>query len=81
MCLTLLSPLWCKQDLESTAGVGGQKDTLPIKNLSNEGAPTLKGSILILKALQQALYAAMDYLRECDDMEISSTEDEVRWCQ
>ena len=65
------------QELEGTAGVGGQKDILPIKNLSNETAPSVKTSILMLKALQQALYAAMDYLRECEDTETSSADTET----
>jgi hypothetical protein len=59
--------------------VGGQKDILPIKNFSSEAAPTLEASMLMLKALQQALYAAMDYLRECDADDTSSPETEVTW--
>jgi len=57
--------------------VGGQKDILPVKNLNSETAPTLEAGVLMLKALQQALYAAMDYLRECDDMDTGSTEAEA----
>ncbi len=34
--------------------------------------------MLMLKALQQALYAAMDYLRECDVVD-TSPETEVTW--
>ena len=64
------------QELEGTTGVGGRKDILPIKNFSSEAAPTVEASMLMLKALQQALYAAMDYLRECDAVD-SSPEPEV----
>ena len=74
MCLSAET---CLQELEGTAGVGGQKDILPIKNFSSEAAPTAEASMLMLKALQQALYAAMDYLRECDAVDISSPEPEV----
>ncbi len=35
--------------------------------------------MLMLKALQQALYAAMDYLRECNAVDTSSPETEVTW--
>ena len=62
------------QELEDSSGVGGRKDILPIKNLSSETAPTAEASVLVCRALQQALYAAVDYLRECDDMEM--TEDD-----
>lgn len=65
------------QDLEGTAGVGGQKDILPIKNLSNETAPSVEASMLMLRALQQAQYAAMDHLREYVDMETSSADTET----
>ena len=74
MCLSAESFL---QELEGTAGVGGRKDILPIKNFSSEAAPTVEASMLMLKALQQALYAAMDYQRECDTVDISSPEPEV----
>ena len=68
------------QELEGTAGVGGQKDILPIKNLSNETAPSVEARMLMLRALQQALYAAMDYLRECGDVKTSSVDTEVICC-
>ncbi len=59
------------QDLEESSGVGGRKDILPIKNLSNETTPTSEASALVCRALQQAQYAAVDYLRECDEMDKS----------
>ena len=62
------------QELEDSSGVGGRKDILPIKNLCKETAPTAEARLLVCRALQQALYAAVDYLRECDEMEI--TEDD-----
>ena len=74
---TCLSAESFLQELEGTAGVGGRKDILPIKNFSSEAAPTVEASMLMLKALQQALYAAMDYLRECDAVDTSSPEPEV----
>ena len=58
------------QELEDTSGVGGRKDILPIKNLSSETAPTAEARVLVCRAVQQALYAAVDYLRECDSMEM-----------
>ena len=51
------------QELEETSGVGGRKDILPIKNLCKEMAPTAEVRVLVCRALQQALYAAVDYLR------------------
>ena len=68
------------QDLEQAAGVGGQKDILPIKNLCDESKPTIEASILVLSALQHALYAATDYLRECEAMETSSEGTQVTFC-
>lgn len=61
------------QELVNSSGVGGRKDILPIKN-SSEAAPTAEARVLVCRALQQALYAAVDYLRECDDMDL--TEDD-----
>ena len=52
------------QELEETAGVGGQKDILPVKSLSDEGGPTTEVSALMCRALQQALFAAEDYVTE-----------------
>ena len=62
------------QELQDSSGVGGSKDILPIKNLSEGTTPTAEARVLVCRALQQALYAAIDHLRECDDMEM--TEDE-----
>ena len=65
------------QDLEDRSGVGGCKDILPIKNLSKEMTPTPEAGILVCRALQQALYAAVDYLRGRDDMETSEEDTEL----
>ena len=54
------------QVVEDSSGVGGRKDILPIKNLSKENYPTPEAGILVCRALQQALFAAVDYLREQD---------------
>lgn len=62
------------QELKHSSGVGGRKDILPIKNLSDETAPIAEAGVLVCRALQQALYAAVDYLRECEDMDM--TEDD-----
>ena len=62
------------QELEETSGVGGRKDILPIKNLSQETAPSVEAGMLVCRALQQALFAAVDYLRESDEMQ-SAVED------
>ena len=51
--------------------MGGRKDILPIKNLSEETRPTLEAGVLVSRALQQALYAATDYLREREEMDPS----------
>ena len=48
--------------------MGGRKDILPIKNLSEETQPTLEAGVLVCRALQQALYAAVDYLREQEEL-------------
>ena len=72
---TLQSNLIGLQELEDTSGVGGRKDILPIKNLSNETAPTAEARVLVCRAVQQALYAAVDYLRECNDMETSEDDE------
>ena len=50
------------QDTSELSGVGGTKDVFPVKSYSQESTPTLPVTILILRALQQALYAAEDYL-------------------
>ena len=50
--------------MEKTAGVGGRKDILPVKSLSNEMGPTTEISALMCTALEQALYAAEDYVTE-----------------
>ncbi|KAL3132022.1 Interferon-induced protein 44-like [Trebouxia sp. C0010 RCD-2024] len=55
------------EELEETAGVGGRKDILPVKSLSNEMGPTTELSALMCKALEQALYAAEDYVTEYGD--------------
>lgn len=65
------------QDLEESSGVGGRKDILPIKNLSKETEPTPEAGVLVCRALQQALYAAVDYLRECDYMDTSEEDSEL----
>ncbi len=65
------------QDLEESSGVGGRKDILPIKNLSQETEPTPEAGVLMYRALQQALYAAVDYLRECDYMDTSEEDSEL----
>lgn len=69
--------LHCVQDLEESSGVGGRKDILPIKNLSKETEPTPEAGVLMYRALQQALYAAVDYLRECDYMDTSEEDSEL----
>ncbi|DBA72796.1 TPA: hypothetical protein ACH3X2_010185 [Trebouxia sp. C0005] len=65
------------EDLEEDSGVGGSKDILPIKNLSKETEPTPEAGVLVCRALQQALYAAVDYLRECDYMDTSEEDSEL----
>ena len=65
------------QDLEERSGVGGRKDILPIKNLSTETRPTPEAGVLVCRALQQALYAAVDYLREYDEMNLSEEDSEL----
>ena len=57
--------------------MGGRKDILPIKNLSNETEPTPEAGVLMCRALQQALYAAVDYLRERDYMDTSEEDSEL----
>lgn len=54
------------QDTSELSGVGGRKDVFPLKSYSQESTPTLPVTILILRALQQALYAAEDYLEGSD---------------
>lgn len=51
-----------RQKAASLSGIGGTKDIFPVKSYSYEEHPTAPVSILILRALQQALYAAEDYL-------------------
>lgn len=53
--------------MEETAGVGGRKDILPVKSLSNEMGPTTELSALMCTALEQALYAAEDYVTDHGD--------------
>ena len=78
VCIHVKKPKWCVlQDLEDRSGVGGCKDILPIKNLSKEITPTPEASVLVCRALQQALYAAVDYLRGRDDMETSEEDSEL----
>ena len=74
-CTTCL--LCSVQDLEESSGVGGRKDILPIKNLSEETQPTPEAAVLVCRALQQALYAAVDYLREYDEMSPSEADSEL----
>lgn len=63
------------QELEETAGVGGRKDILPVKNLSNEMGPTTELSALMCKALEQCLFAAEDYITEYGSTLISELSD------
>ena len=42
--------------------MGGPKDVFPVKAFSHESEPISSVSILILRALKHALYAAEDYL-------------------
>ena len=67
--------LACLQELEDSSGVGGRKDILPIKSLSSETAPTAEVRVLVCRAMQQALYAAVDYLRDCDDIEMTGDDE------
>lgn len=62
------------QELERTAGVGGRKDILPVKNFSEEMEPTAEVSVLMCRALQQALYAAEDFVAECGPIETLSSD-------
>ena len=64
------------QDLEESSGVGGRKDILPIKNLSKEMTPTTEAGVLVCRAIQQALFAATDYLRECEP-DMNATDEEL----
>jgi len=54
------------QDAANLSGVGGTKDVFPLKSFSQEVTPTVPVSILMMRALQQALYAADDYLEGSD---------------
>ena len=60
-----------------SSGVGGLKDILPIKNLSTETRPTPEAGVLVCRALQQALYAAVDYLRRCNSLNPSEEDCEL----
>ena len=57
--------------------MGGQKDILPIKNLSEETQPTPEAGVLVCRALQQALYAAVDHLREHEELNPSEEDSEL----
>ncbi|KAL3136881.1 hypothetical protein ABBQ32_006493 [Trebouxia sp. C0010 RCD-2024] len=54
----------------------GRKAILPMKNRSDEMGPTAEARVLVCRALQPALYAAIDHLRECDDM-VMTEDDEL----
>ena len=54
------------QDTAAQSGVGGTKDVFPIKSFSQESRPTIPLSILIMRTLEQALFAAEDYLEGCN---------------
>ena len=54
------------QETAGLSGVGGTKDVFPVKSFSQEIEPTIPVSILLLRALQHALYSAVDYLEDCD---------------
>ena len=56
-----------EQELEENAGVGGRKDILPVKSLSSETGPNINISALVCTALQEAIYCAEDYVRQCED--------------
>ena len=55
------------QDLEESSGVGGQQHIYPVLNVSKVSMISPEASILLCKALQGALYAAMDYLENDAD--------------
>ena len=55
------------QDLQESSGVGGQQHILPVQNVSKESMISPEAGILLCKALQGALYAAMDYLENDAD--------------
>ena len=71
------SLLHSAQDLDESSSVGGRKDILPIKNLTEETHPTREASVLVCRALQQAMYAAVDYLREREEMHPSEEDSEL----
>ena len=56
------------QEVADMSGVGGRKDLLPIKNFCDESEPTTEAGILVYRALQEALYAAIDHLRRSPEM-------------
>ena len=55
------------QDLEESSGVGGQQHIYPVLNVSKVSMISAEASILLCKALQGALYAAIDYLENDAD--------------
>ncbi|KAL3148736.1 Interferon-induced protein 44-like [Trebouxia sp. C0009 RCD-2024] len=52
------------EELVESSGVGGRKDIMPIKNFSEGMTSTAEVRVLVCRALQQALFAAVDQLRE-----------------
>lgn len=56
------------QEVADMSGVGGRKDVLPIKNFCDESEPTTEAGTLVYRALQEALYAAIDHLRRSPEM-------------
>ncbi|KAL0033092.1 hypothetical protein WJX79_002778 [Trebouxia sp. C0005] len=56
------------EEVADISGVGGRKDVLPIKNFCDESEPTAEAGILVFRALQEALYAAIDHLRRSPEM-------------
>ena len=77
------SALLMSQDLQESSGAGGQQHIFPVQNVSKESMISPEASILLSKALQGALYAAMDYLEnDADTAEAQTrpdyTADQVR---
>ena len=52
------------QEVAGLTGAGGTKDVFPVKSFSHKIEPTTPVSILLMRALQHALYAAEDYLED-----------------
>ena len=50
-----------------SSGVGGLNDIYPIQNLSREAKVSVEAGMLLCRALQAALYAAVDYLQDQPD--------------